>query len=101
MYKIESSKKAWARIKFVVRTLASVKEFFGLRRDNFGLFFDDCLCLTTPTIIYSRNNHHLLYSFECSIYMCFFQITCAMLFVIAHKPLALEHFGKTPNLNLR
>jgi hypothetical protein len=24
-----------------------------------------------------------------------------MLFVIAHKPLALEHLGKIPNLNLR
>lgn len=101
MYKIESSKRAWARVKFVVRTLVNVKKFFGLRRDNFGLLFDDCLCLTTSTIIYIRNNPHLLHCFECSIYIyVFFQITCAMLFVIAHKPFALEHLGKTINLNL-
>ncbi len=73
MYKIKSSKKAWARIKFVVRILANVKTFFGLLRDNFGFFLDDCLCLTTSTIIYIRSNPHLLYSFEYSIYMCFFQ----------------------------
>jgi hypothetical protein len=84
MYKIESSKKAWARVKFVVRILSNVKKFFGLKRDNFGLFLDDCLCLATSTIICIRSNPHLLYSFECSIYV-FLQITCAMLFVIAHK----------------